>query len=386
MVSVNVSRAAGPAIAGFVIAAWGVPPVFALNAALTTVLAGVLLLWRRPPTDRGERERFLPALRAGGRYVRHEPVIRTILLRFVTFVFPAGAVWALLPLIASRQLGLAASGYGIMFAALGAGAVVGALGLGTLKRHLSSNTILAIAAGLFAAAFAGLACTSSLWVAIPLLVVCGFGWASTVATITSELQLFVPGWVRARALGVLLMVFLGTQAVTAPLWGLVTARLGLRVDLADLRRPARGQHPDGRWSSGSPTARTWTVPRWPIGTPHGSPSDPTVPARSPCRSATRSTPTSKLPSSPRWSPCDAPGSAPEPSDGICTASGRTRTCSSSSSTSPAGTNTNANTTNDSPPKTKPSSKPHSPTSSARHSLIIYFPRPSNCSGMNADNA
>jgi MFS family permease len=145
MVSVNVSRAAGPAIAGFVIAAWGVPPVFALNAVLTTVLVIVLVLWRRPAADRGERERFLPALRAGGRYVRHEPVVRTILLRFVTFVFPAGAVWALLPLSASRQLGLAASGYGIMFAALGAGAVVGALGLGTLKRHLSSNIILAVA-------------------------------------------------------------------------------------------------------------------------------------------------------------------------------------------------------------------------------------------------
>ena len=274
MVSVNVSRAAGPAIAGFVIAAWGVPPVFALNAALTTVLAGVLVLWRRPPADRGERERFLPALRAGGRYVRHEPVIRTILLRFVTFVFPAGAVWALLPLIASRQLGLAASGYGVMFAALGAGAVVGALGLGALKRHLSSNTILALAAGLFAAAFAGLALTSSLSVAIPLLVVCGFGWASTVTTITAELQLFVPGWVRARALGVLLMVFLGTQAVTAPLWGLVTARLGLRTTLLICAGLLVVSTLMVAGSPRFPTARTSTVPRWPTGTPHGSPIGP----------------------------------------------------------------------------------------------------------------
>jgi MFS family permease len=162
MVSVNLSRAAGPAIAGFVIAAWGVPPVFALNAVATTVLALVLLLWRRPPVDRGDRERFLPALRAGSRYVRHEPVIRTVLLRFVTFVVPAGAVWALLPLIASRQLGVAANGYGLLFAALGVGAVIGALSLGTLKRHLSSNTVLAVAAGLFAGAFAGLAVTGSI--------------------------------------------------------------------------------------------------------------------------------------------------------------------------------------------------------------------------------
>src|SRR6188472_3298046 len=32
MVSVNVSRAAGPALAGFVIARWGIPPVFAMTA------------------------------------------------------------------------------------------------------------------------------------------------------------------------------------------------------------------------------------------------------------------------------------------------------------------------------------------------------------------
>ena len=67
------------------------------------------------------------------------------------------------------------------------------------------------------------------WVAIPLLVVCGFGWTATVSTIISELQLFLPGWVRARAIAIYLMVFLGSQAVAAPIWGQVTQHLGLRV-------------------------------------------------------------------------------------------------------------------------------------------------------------
>ena len=231
MVSVNVSRAAGPAIAGFVIAAWGVPPVFALTALTGCVLAVILLAWRRPTVDSGPRERFLPALRSGSRYVRHEPVVRTILLRFAIFVFPAGAVWALLPLIASRQLGLSANGYGLLFAALGVGAVTAALGLGVVKKLLSSGAVLIVAGLGFAVAFAGVALTSSIWSAIPLLVVCGFGWTSTVATVISELQLFLPGWVRARAIAIYLMVFLGTQAVAAPIWGLVTQQAGLRVAL-----------------------------------------------------------------------------------------------------------------------------------------------------------
>ncbi len=218
MVSVNVARAAGPALAGLIIAHWGVPPVFAFNAACVSVLAMVLLAWRRPRVTHGEREPFFPALVVGGRYVRHEPVVRKILLRFATFIVPACAVWALLPLIAGRQLGLAADGYGLLFAALGLGAVIGALCLRRVKQHLS-NGVLGLAAACFALAFGSLVLVPSLWIALPLLVVCGFGRTATVSTIISELQLFLPGWVRARAIAIYLMVFLGSQAIASPIWG-----------------------------------------------------------------------------------------------------------------------------------------------------------------------
>src|SRR3712207_2521813 len=52
MVSVNVARAAGPALAGIVIARWGVPPVFAGTAVAAAVLTLVLLAWRRPQIGR----------------------------------------------------------------------------------------------------------------------------------------------------------------------------------------------------------------------------------------------------------------------------------------------------------------------------------------------
>jgi len=93
MVSVNVARAVGPAIAGLVIAAFGVPPVFAFNAACTLFLILALLAWRREPKiEVRARERFLPALRAGGRYVLHEPVVRLILVRLAMFIAPATAM------------------------------------------------------------------------------------------------------------------------------------------------------------------------------------------------------------------------------------------------------------------------------------------------------
>ncbi|HKG52090.1 MAG TPA: MFS transporter, partial [Actinomycetales bacterium] len=74
--------------------------------------------------------------RAGGRYVRWSPVVRRILFRCGTFVLPATALWALLPLVATRRLGLGPGGYGLLLAALGVGAVGGAVHLrgGVLAR------------------------------------------------------------------------------------------------------------------------------------------------------------------------------------------------------------------------------------------------------------
>lgn len=228
MVSVNVSRAIGPAIAGVVIAAWGVPPVFAINAACTLFLIVALLSWRRPSAEVGQvRERFLPALRTGGRYVRHEPVVRLILARLAVFVAPATAMWALLPLIANRQLGLAADGYGVLFGALGVGAITAALSMGRISRVLSANLVLSLMGAVFGIAFAATMLVPGLVPAIPLLVVLGFAWTATVATLNAELQLYLPGWVRARAVAVYMMTFTGAQALASPVWGLIAQHVSL---------------------------------------------------------------------------------------------------------------------------------------------------------------
>ncbi|MGC3995584.1 MAG: MFS transporter [Propionicimonas sp.] len=229
MVSVNVARAIGPAIAGLVIAAWGVPPVFAINAALTLFLIVALVGRKAPrrPATTSSRERFLPALRTGGRYVRHEPHVRRILFRLALFVAPATAMWTLLPLIANRQLGLGADGYGLLFGALGVGAITGAFTVGRLGRHLSANTMLAVMGIVFGAAFALTMVVPGLWAAMPLLVVLGYAWTATAATLNADLQLFLPGWVRARAVAVYMMTFTGAQALASPVWGLVAQHVSL---------------------------------------------------------------------------------------------------------------------------------------------------------------
>ena len=228
LVSVNVSRAIGPAIAGFVIAhLGGASVVFALNAVSVVFLAIALLAWRRSNPESTSRERFVPALRAGARYVWHEPVIRRIMLRATMFVIPAMALWALLPLIASEHLGQGADGFGLLFAALGTGAVLGAL---VLRRAttLSTNGVLLAAGLLYAATLAVIILIHSFAAALATLVVNGLAWMAITSTLQAEMQLVLPAWVRARGMAIYVVIFMGSQTTGALIWGLVANRFGLR--------------------------------------------------------------------------------------------------------------------------------------------------------------
>jgi MFS family permease len=231
MVSVNLARSVGPALAGLVIAHLGVPFVFVLNVASVFFFALVLVFWRRPQAEAGSRERFLPALRAGGRYVWHEPVVRRILLRAAIFIAPAMALWALLPVIANQRLGLGADGFGALFGALGVGAVVGALVLGWARTRVGVNGILGAAGIAYAAVLVLIVLVPTFPAALVTLVFAGLAWMSVISTLNAELQLFMPGWVRARGLGVYLVVMTGSQALGALVWGLVADRFGVAAAL-----------------------------------------------------------------------------------------------------------------------------------------------------------
>ncbi|HEX6757349.1 MAG TPA: MFS transporter [Propionibacteriaceae bacterium] len=231
LVSVNLAYAVGPVLAGLVIAYLaGVSGVFAFKAASAVLFAFVLLVWRPPPVGAGaRRERFLPALRAGGRYIWHEPIVRRILLRAVLFVVPAMALWALLPLIATQRLGLGADGYGLLFGAFGGGAIVGAVVLGRVRGRLSNNGMLGVAGVVYAAASAAIVLTPSFPAALATLVFAGLAWMAATSTLAAELQLFLPAWVRARGLAVYTVIFTGSMTAGALIWGLVAEVVGLQA-------------------------------------------------------------------------------------------------------------------------------------------------------------
>src|SRR5918993_3625180 len=165
-VSMNLARAVGPAFAGLLITEVAVGAVFALNTFFYAAMAVALLRWGPDRVSEKAPERFVAALRAGARYVRHSRVVRRLLLRAALFILPGSALWALLPLVATRQLGLDAGGYGLLLAALGVGAIAGAAALPRLAARVSASTLVAIASVVFAAAEVGCVLTNDLMWAV----------------------------------------------------------------------------------------------------------------------------------------------------------------------------------------------------------------------------
>src|SRR4051812_40883511 len=225
-INVNLARAVGPAVAGLIVARVGVPAVFALNVASFMVFAAVLMTWRHEADPPGT-EPFVPALRAGGRYVRHSPVVRRILLRCVMFVVPANVLWALLALVADQQLHLGAGGYGVMLAALGVGSIAGAFVLPRARSRLTTNQMVAAAMVLYGLALVVLISAPSPWVGVLALLPAGVAWIGVLATLNAALQTFLPVWVRARGLAIYQLVMFGSMATAAASWGVVAERLGL---------------------------------------------------------------------------------------------------------------------------------------------------------------
>jgi MFS family permease len=228
-ISMNFARAAGPAIGGLIAAAAGVGATFALNAASFLAVWAVLYRWRLPPRERKlPPEELFGAMRAGIRYVRHSPALRTVLVRTGTFVLPASAVWALLPLYARGELGLGAAGYGVLLGFFGAGAVACGLYLPRLRDRFGVERLATTAAIGFAGSQLALGTLPSFAGAAAALVFAGATWLSLLSTLTAAAQVSLPSWVRARGLATHMLVLFGGLAAGSAAWGAIAGAVGVR--------------------------------------------------------------------------------------------------------------------------------------------------------------
>jgi len=182
----------------------------------------------------------------------------------VTFIVPASAVWALLPLYARDDLALGPTGYGALLGFFGAGAVAAAVVLPGLRVRFGAQRLTTAAALAFAAAQVVLGALPALATAALALAVSGAAWLALLTTLSAAAQMALPAWVRARGLATYLLVLFGGLALGSALWGALAESIGVRrtfelsgaaVALSPLLLRAR--LPEGEEPDLSP------APRWP---------------------------------------------------------------------------------------------------------------------------
>jgi MFS family permease len=264
----NLARALGPAMGGilvalFVRATTGAATVFLLNSLSFVGVIWVLYQWKRTPLFKSAlpAERIQGSVRAGIRYIRYSPMLQAAFVRTLVFTMFVSSVWALLAVVARHDLHRTALsgalGYGLLNGSMGLGAVIGATLLPRVRRRLSADQIIAFASCVFVATILVLALVRIPWIIVPMLLAGGFAWTSAMSTLNLAVQVSVPAWVQARALGAYQMVFAGGMSLGSVLWGyiaehtsasksLVCAAVGLAATLPlSLRfHVLRGVQPD----------------------------------------------------------------------------------------------------------------------------------------------
>jgi MFS family permease len=217
-VIVQAARIFGPAVAGVLIAAFGVGPCFALNALTFAAMIVALLsmdpgaLHAAPVSGHGRG-----AIRAGLRYVRRTPEL-AVPLALMALVGTFGLNFqVVLPLLARFTFDGGASVYATLVAAMGAGSVVGALFVGSRGR--ADARLIAAAAAAFGVLALLAALMPSLALEIPVLALLGASAVAFAASINSSLQLAVAPEMRGRVMSLYSVVFLGSTPIGGPLSG-----------------------------------------------------------------------------------------------------------------------------------------------------------------------
>jgi len=232
-VLMNGARFIGPMIGGAVIGVFGVVWGFALNSMLRgAVILAYLLIRAAPRATELGREGLLHQLKAGFRYVFGFLPTRSALMLLAAVSFAVQPYQSLAPYFARDVFHGDSTTLGYLIGAGGLGAVIGTIYLALRPTVRGLLTLIPVAGGAAGAALIGFSYSTSLWIALPLLVVVGMGAMLTASSTNTVFQTIVEDHMRARVVSIYMMAFLGVAPLGALLAGTLAESIGAPAALA----------------------------------------------------------------------------------------------------------------------------------------------------------
>lgn len=244
----NLSRVIGPAIAGVLIAAVGVPACFLINAlSYAAVLVSLLFIHplpladdrsNRPATNtRHRNEPRIPGqhrsasadIREGLRYILKNPVLLEVMVLIAiigTFVPNFGVS---VPVFTTEVLHLGESGFGFLMSLLGVGSFAGAMYIATISQSGPNRRIMQVMPLVICLSMVLAGFTSSfLWSALALALT-GFFFVAFTSNANSTLQLTANDAYRGRVMSVYSLIFGGSTPIGNLFTGFVIEKTNARM-------------------------------------------------------------------------------------------------------------------------------------------------------------
>jgi MFS family permease len=228
----NTGRLVGPALAGLMIAWVGEAGCFVLNTLSYLAVVVTFLMMRvnarTRPLAHGS---LLQGLSEGLRYAWESIPIRILLMLLAMTGFLATPYSALMPALTREVLRGGAEEMGFLMGAAGLGGVAGTVYLASRRNVRGLVSVIAYAIFGAGAALALLSWSKVVWLALPLLVIIGFGILVTSVSVNMILQTIVDDDKRGRVMSLYTAAFLGVAPFGSLAAGAIADLVGVAATL-----------------------------------------------------------------------------------------------------------------------------------------------------------
>jgi MFS family permease len=225
---VNSARLIGPTIAGILVATVGEGWCFLINAvSFLAVIFSLLAMKIKPQEIKKQQKSHIFELKEGFTYAFKQPTISSLLL-ILTIASLIGMPYQVLMPVFSREILKGGPGlFGFLMTSAGVGALIGALYLAGRKSSKGLKKTVIISAMVFGAGLVLFSFARTVWLAVPFLILVGFGMMVQTAGSNTLLQTVVEEDKRGRIMSLYTMSFMGMQPFGSLLAGFLAKAIGI---------------------------------------------------------------------------------------------------------------------------------------------------------------
>ena len=227
----NAGRLVGPAISGFLIAAFGTGPSFLINGASYFFVIFALVKMDVTTLFHQNQEKSMGNIREAIAYVRARPDIYVVMI-MVFALSTFGLNFQIFnALMATQEFGLGPASFGLMGTFVAIGSLSGAIGSARLER-LRTTRFVIIGGVFFSISIMALSLLPNYTTYIFWLPICGLTALTTLVSANSLVQTSIDQAIRGRVMGLYLFIFMGGAPFGSPLIGLAADYIGIRYTIA----------------------------------------------------------------------------------------------------------------------------------------------------------